>query len=390
MSKYTNIVFIKELKDTFRDKKTIISSLLIPILIFPLIAFAIGFGSSDMVKESKEPVKISVISEGDSSFLDFLKDNKDVEIIEKDDPKKALEKLDIKAIVKIKEGFDDKLERGDNPEIEIIYDESSQKSEMARSRMTEIISIYTQSVVEKRLNDVGVDISILEPIDIKAVSVSKEGGIGTMMMSMMLPLMLTLWSAVGGIAAATDLGAGEKERQTLEPLLTTKASRSSILMGKYFAVVVAGVLGTLASLIGFLIATKINPDFMGEGISMSIVGVGIISLVCLLLAFAFASIELAISFYARSFKEAQTYLSPITIIIMVPVYLTMFVDGKAVPEYYFHIPILNTIGIIKEIVVSVYNYKHIIITVGWSIIYILFFLFITVKMFEKEEVVFRN
>lgn len=390
MSKYTNIVFIKELKDTFRDKKTIISSLLIPILIFPLIAFAIGFGSSDMVKESKEPVKISVISEGDSSFLDFLKDNKDVEIIEKDDPKKALEKLDIKAIVKIKEGFDDKLERGDNPEIEIIYDESSQKSEMARSRMTEIISIYTQSVVEKRLNDVGVDISILEPIDIKAVSVSKEGGIGTMMMSMMLPLMLTLWSAVGGIAAATDLGAGEKERQTLEPLLTTKASRSSILMGKYFAVVVAGVLGTLASLIGFLIATKINPDFMGEGISMSIVGVGIISLVCLLLAFAFASIELAISFYARSFKEAQTYLSPITIIIMVPVYLTMFVDGKAVPQYYFHIPILNTIGIIKEIVVSVYNYKHIIITVGWSIIYILFFLFITVKMFEKEEVVFRN
>lgn len=390
MSKYTNIVFIKELKDTFRDKKTIISSLLIPILIFPLIAFAIGFGSSDMVKESKEPVKISVISEGDSSFLDFLKDNKDVEIIEKDDPKKALEKLDIKAIVKIKEGFDDKLERGDNPEIEIIYDESSQKSEMARSRMTEIISIYTQSVVEKRLNDVGVDISILEPIDIKAVSVSKEGGIGTMMMSMMLPLMLTLWSAVGGIAAATDLGAGEKERQTLEPLLTTKANRTSILMGKYFAVVVAGVLGTLASLIGFLIATKINPDFMGEGISMSIVGVGIISLVCLLLAFAFASIELAISFYARSFKEAQTYLSPITIIIMVPVYLTMFVDGKAVPEYYFHIPILNTIGIIKEIVVSVYNYKHIIITVGWSIIYILFFLFITVKMFEKEEVVFRN
>lgn len=390
MSRYTGIVFLKELKDTFRDKKTIISSMLIPIIIFPLLAFAIGLGSSDIEKESKEPVKISVISEGNNTFFDFLKSREDVNIIKKVDPEKALEKLDIRAIVKIKEDFDKKIESGEKPEIEIIYDESSQKSDMARSRMMEIISIYSQGIVAKRLNDAGIDLRILEPVDIKTVSVVKEGGMGVMMMSMLLPLMLVLWSAVGGIAAATDLGAGEKERQTLEPLLTTKASRTSILMGKYFAVVVAGVIGTLASLIGFLIASRINPDFVGEGASISGVGIGIISLVCLLLAFAFASIELTISFYARNFKEAQTYLSPITIVLMVPVYLTMFVDGKAVPEYYFHIPILNTIGVIKEVIVSVYNYKHILITVVWSIIYIIVFLLLTVKMFEKEQVIFRN
>lgn len=390
MSRYTGIVFLKELKDTFRDKKTIISSMLIPIIIFPLLAFAIGLGSSDIEKESKEPVKISVISEGNNTFFDFLKSREDVNIIKKVDPEKALEKLDIRAIVKIKEDFDKKIESGEKPEIEIIYDESSQKSDMARSRMMEIISIYSQGIVAKRLNDAGIDLRILEPVDIKTVSVVKEGGMGVMMMSMLLPLMLVLWSAVGGIAAATDLGAGEKERQTLEPLLTTKASRTSILMGKYFAVVVAGVIGTLASLIGFLIASRINPDFVGEGASIYGVGIGIISLVCLLLAFAFASIELTISFYARNFKEAQTYLSPITIVLMVPVYLTMFVDGKAVPEYYFHIPILNTIGVIKEVIVSVYNYKHILITVVWSIIYIIVFLLLTVKMFEKEQVIFRN
>ena len=390
MSRYTGIVFLKELKDTFRDKKTIISSMLIPIIIFPLLAFAIGLGSSDIEKESKEPVKISVISEGNNTFFDFLKSREDVNIIKKVDPEKAVEKLDIRARVKSKEDFDKMRESGEKPEIEIIYDESSQKSDMARSRMMEIISIYSQGIVAKRLNDAGIDLRILEPVDIKTVSVVKEGGMGVMMMSMLLPLMLVLWSAVGGIAAATDLGAGEKERQTLEPLLTTKASRTSILMGKYFAVVVAGVIGTLASLIGFLIASRINPDFVGEGASISGVGIGIISLVCLLLAFAFASIELTISFYARNFKEAQTYLSPITIVLMVPVYLTMFVDGKAVPEYYFHIPILNTIGVIKEVIVSVYNYKHILITVVWSIIYIIVFLLLTVKMFEKEQVIFRN
>ncbi|MBU5293692.1 ABC transporter permease [Anaerosalibacter bizertensis] len=390
MNKFTKIVLKKEMMDTFRDKKTIFSSIIIPIIIFPLIAFVIGLGSSDMVKESKEPVQIALLSEENNELEMFLKSNNDVNIIKTKDYRKSLDKLDVKVVVKIGENFDEKIKNGEKPEISLIYDDTSQKSEMAKSRVEQIILSYTNHIVVRRLENEGINPQILEPVDIKSSSVSKEGGTGLLLFSMLLPFMLTIWSAVGGIPAATDLGAGEKERQTLEPLLTTKANRMAILMGKYFTVVLAGIIATIASLIGFLIATKINPEFLGESATLSIKSIVIITLVCLEMALAFSSIELAISFYARNFKEAQTYLSPVSILLMVPAYLTMFVDGRAVPEYYFHIPIINTIGIIKEVIVSVYDFKHILITTGWNLVYIALFLIVTVKMFEKETVIFRN
>ncbi|HLR35168.1 MAG TPA: ABC transporter permease [Tissierellales bacterium] len=390
MNRYTWIVFKKEIMDTFRDKKTIISSIIIPIIIFPLIAFFMGLGSSDLMKESTEPVDIGLIYETENSLTEYLSNSEEINIKEVEDIDKALDKLDVKAIVKVDDKIDEKLEKGEKPEVEIIYDDTSQKSNIAFSRISEIISSYSQVIVANRLDKAGIDPEVLNPIAIEGTSVSKEGGEGLMMFAMMLPFMLTIWSAAGGIAAATDLGAGEKERQTLEPLLTTKASRTSILMGKYFTVVVAGVIGTIASLIGFLIASKISPDFMGEGAALPFKSAIVITFVCLQLAFTFASIELSISFYARNFKEAQTYLGPLTIVLMVPAYFTMFTDGRSVPEHYFHIPVMSTIGVIKEVIVSVFNYKHILTTSLWNLTYIVLFLFITVKMFEKEEVVFRN
>lgn len=390
MNKYTWIVFKKEIIDTFRDKKTIISSIIIPIIIFPLIAFFMGLGSSDLIKESKEPIDVGIIYEKENLLTEYLDNNDQINIKEVKDINKALDKLDVKAVVKVDNEFDKKVEIGEKPEVEILYDDSSQKSSIAFSRISEIINNYSQIIVTNRLNELGIDPEILHPIAVEGKSIAKEGGEGLMMFAMMLPFILTIWSVAGGIPAATDLGAGEKERQTLEPLLTTKASRTSILMGKYFTVVLAGVIGTIASLIGFFIASKISPEFIGEGAVLPLKSIGIITFVCLQLAFTFASIELAISFYARNFKEAQTYLSPLTIVLMVPAYFTMFTDGRSVPEYYFHIPIMNTIGVIKEVIVSIYNYKHIITTSIWNLIYIVLFLFITVRMFEREEVIFRN
>jgi len=259
------IVLTKELKDTFRDKKTIFTSILIPILIFPILAFAVGKGTTDMINEGDRPTDIAIVSNGENRVTEYLQNHEGINIIDVEDPYKALEELDVKAIIKMDDTIERDIENNKIGTIEIIYDQSSQKSDMSRGKLESIIMQYSQMVSLERLKELGVDPNIMNVIDIKKTSTYKDGGeeagIGLMMFSMMLPMMLTIWSAVGGIAAATDLGAGEKERQTLEPLLTTKASRISLLMGKYFAVVVAAILGTIASLTGFMLATKISPDF---------------------------------------------------------------------------------------------------------------------------------
>ena len=387
--KYAMIVLKKELKDTFRDKKTIFSSIIIPILVFPIMAFALGFSTSEMIKDEQSSIDIALISNGKTKLEEFFKQTGQINIIDTDDPYQALEDLTVKAIVKIEEGFDYKIESGDMGNVEIIYDQSSQKSDMAVSRINSIIEAYSQNITNERLNALGINLEDLKAVSIENTSVSKEGGVGLLIFSMIFPMLITIYSAISGLAAATDLGAGEKERQTLEPLLTTQASRLSILGGKFIAVFISGVIGTAASLIGFFIASKMNPDFLGTGVALPLSHILVIGLFCAGLNLIFSGLELTISFYARNFKEAQTYLAPLSVILLIPAYMTMYLDGKAVPEVYFHIPVINTIAIIKEALAQIIDPVHILIVLGWTLVYITASLLLTVSMFKKESVIFR-
>lgn len=392
MSGYTWIVFKKELMDTFRDRKTITTSILIPILIFPLITFVMGVAMQGFFDDVESHIPIAVMGES-SELTEFLSESELVDIRSVSEPLDALAELDVFVVVETQSEFSQKLNAEEPAGIVLHYDESSQKSSMAMGTVQGLIGQFQQSVVKERLTALGMDPAILQAVQMesRALADNQTGSpVGSMIYMMLLPLMLTMWSAVGGIPAATDLGAGEKERQTLEPLLTTRANRSQILFGKYFAVVVASVMGMIASLIGFGLASILNPSVLSSGGLMPFKAVVVIAVACLGLNFTFSAFELAISFYARNFKEAQTYLSPVTILVMIPAYFTLYLDGKLIPETYFHIPIINTIAIIKEALAQIYDPRHLLIVGVWLIVYISIALLYTRRMFNRESVVFRN
>lgn len=387
---YTGIVFKKEIIDILRDKKTLFTSILLPLVIFPIIALAMGMGMSDMIDDESKPVPVAITGNMSGDFYKYLSSNKELEIKAVENADQALEKLSIYAIINIPDNFEKQVGSTQKADLKIAYDQTSQKSMSGLSRVKGVVEAYSKEVIHTRLKALGIDNNILEVVQVDAVGVgSEENGIGVMLMGMLVPMLLAIWAATGCIAPATDLGAGEKERQTLEPLLTTQATRSSIVMGKYFAVLVAGMLATVASIIGFIIAAQLNPMLFGS-MSMGPVTFIVIAAAAIGLTMTFAAIELAISFYARNFKEAQTYLAPITMIVLVPAYLTMYTDAKLVPSYHFHIPIMNTIGLIKEAVASIYNPMHIAIVLGWTLAYMFLAILFVVKLFKSEKVIFRN
>jgi sodium transport system permease protein len=125
--------------------------------------------------------------------------------------------------------------------------------------------------------------------------------------------------------------------------------------------------------------------FSGIGLASII----IIALICISLSLIFSALQLVVSVYARSFKEASTYLSPLLVIIMVPSYLTMFIDSKAIPSMFFNIPLLNSVSLIKEVTVGIFNVQHIVIVLAWSLVYIALSMVFALSMFKKESVVFR-
>jgi len=389
MSKFSWIVFKKEIIDIFRDKKTIITSIILPIVIFPIIALAMGGGMKDSFDPSI-PSPIAIVG-GENELTERINSIENLEIIDTDEPEKLLEELDVHAYLVIPENFDEMIENSEIQEIEVHYDPSSQKSGLAFSKIKDVIETMKIEKTKQKLDELNIDSKILDLVPVKPVEIEKDnGGIGMMMMSMILPMLIAIYAAVGGIPAAVDLGAGEKERQTLEPLLTTNASRNALIMGKYFAVVVAGILGTIASLLGFSLASIISPEFYGQAAGLPILNVLLMGVFALLICGVFSALELLVSFYARNFKEAQTYLTPFTFIVLIPAYFTMFLDGKLIPEIYIHIPILNTISILKELLIGVINIPHILMVFGWGVVYVAIALFLVNKMIHKEKVVFRN
>jgi sodium transport system permease protein len=149
------------------------------------------------------------------------------------------------------------------------------------------------------------------------------------------------------------------------------------------------MVGTAASMVGLFIAQSFNPEMLGKGKALPPSAILIVALAAISLTLIFGALELAISVYARSFKEAQTYLSPITILAMLPAFAVYMMDPKNISIVYFNIPIVNIICIIKEMIVGVYNPVHIALSFGWGLVYIIAAALFARHMFRKESVVFR-
>jgi sodium transport system permease protein len=379
------VVFKKELKDLFRDKKTIFVGILLPLLIFPIMFGIIGKSIDSTNKKVEENLKIAISDSGQSSL--------GMDIIESKDIKKDVQDGKLYIGLIIPKDFEEKINAEKKSDLTLVLDDTSQTSELALGKVNGYIEEYSKLVVKNRLISKKIDVSILNPINIKQETAAKEkGGVGKQILSMLLPMILIIYALSSAMPAAIDLGAGEKERGTLEPLLTTQISRMNLLFGKLFAITLMGLIGTLASMAGIGLSLKVSPNLFGGNMStvLPIKAICLIALCSLFVTMIFGAIELTVSIYARSFKEAQTYLTPLMIVGMVAVYGTMAIDIKDVSTLLFNIPITNIALTMKEFISGIYNPIHMTITLSWSIIYIVASVLFARYMFTREEVIFRT
>ncbi|HBS93162.1 MAG TPA: ABC transporter permease [Firmicutes bacterium] len=386
------LVFLKELKDIFRDKKTIFMSLIIPLLIFPLLFLVLGGSMDKSMKQVEENLTVAIVDSGNSSLSQFLHNQETIKLVESTDVEADIKSGKILVALEVPTDFDEGIKTEKPVDLVLLYDNASQSSQMAFSAVSGIVDAYSKAVIEQRLLTRDISGDLLTPVVIDARTTEKEEeGFGKFMLSLMLPLMLVIFSISGPMGVAVDLGAGEKERGTLEPVLTTQAGRLSLLWGKFFAITVMGLLSTIASLLGLLFSMRQEGGlFQGSAVSIEPVTLVLIGLVTLLLTMFFGALELSISIYARSFKEAQTYISPLMMISFIPTYATYMLDAKNIETYYFHIPLANVSCILKEFLAGIYNFTHIGITFVWIIIYIFAAVLFARYMFSKEEVIFRT
>lgn len=401
--KHVWTVFKKEVKDLCRDKRTLLVSIVVPMVIIPLMYVFVGGGIEKLKKDINENVTVALSQESKTPEIEALVsneiigDNPDIKLIDVDDPDYALKHDEVRLVLDIDREFDKKLEEGKPFQIKILYDKSKTKSEGSIWVLSSAIEEYRKNVLVKRITALGASEDILEPVKVEETNVSDDTRTSTSLLSTFLPFLIVILLTVGGVPPATDLVAGEKERNTFEPLLTTKPGRASILTGKYLTVTLFSFVTVIATVLGIFIGYVINPNSLSMGSGQQVTGfyvppVALILtlLIAITMGMTFSGIQIALSTYARSFKEAQVYLSFLMIAAMVPAYANMFTQPDDIPMYSFLLPVLNTISAIKTVLGGTVNYFYLLLAFASSLLYVVITLAIAVVMFNREKVLFRS
>ncbi len=389
-------VLKKELLDIIRDKKTLVFTLILPILIYPLMFKFMSSSMEKTVTDVEKEVNIYIDGDTDSTMAKVITSLENIKIPEVDSPTEALKNGDIQLIINIPENFDENIAAGKNDTIDLLIDEESNKSMIASSMVSEIYENYKNTIVEQRLTASNIDPSILKPFEVNVksgISADSEN-VNTMasMLLTMIPTLIIVLMVSSTVGMAADLGAGEKERFTFEPLLSTSAKRSSLLWGKISALCTISFLALIANVAAMVFSMQKFMNFGTGEVQFNLSPATIIGMLvvgCLVLV-ALSALQISVSIYARSTKEANSYLAAITMPTMILSFIPYMMDAKGINLIFFNIPVINAISLMKEFTVGIFDIKHILMVIVWHIVYIIAAIMFAKFMFSKEEVIFRN
>lgn len=395
------IVLRKELTDIIRDKKTLAFTVILPILIFPVLFKIMSVTMESKINDVQNEINIVVNGDIDSKLGNILNSQSNIKIRDYKDDKKALKDGDIQLIVNIPEDVDNKILNGEAANIEFLIDDQSEKSSLSASVVESLFNEYSENIVEQRLSSLNVDSSILEPITIETKSgISDDGTDNSSMNTIlgMIPALIVILLLSPTIGLSADLGAGEKERGTFEPLLSTSVNRNSILWGKIASISIVLLVTLILTIISLVFSFK---DFVGTisdaagavssiNLNINIMSILYIILFCIFIIIFVSTLQVGVSMYARSSKEANTYLTGLIMPIMLLAFIPLYLDVKSIDILFFNIPIVNAICVMKEVMIGIYNTTHILIVLAWHIIYVVGVLIGVKLLFSREEVVFRS
>lgn len=350
-------VFRKEMVDTLRDRRALIFMIVVPLVLFPLLfQVMISVTRRQEQKAQAKKLRVACLDQGNAPrFIQMLRERGDVELLTDvpADSVAALIRADsLDGAFLFAASFDDDVAELKPGRLDL-YFKSTGDNRILEQRLRETVERYEKELLDERFNRLELDRSIVHAVKLESHNVaSMEERLGKSVGGI-VPYMFILFCFMGAMYPAIDLGAGEKERGTLETLLTAPVNRFHILLGKFGVVVVSGLLSAGVSISGLFIAIKRSPDMPSELLDVILKVLGwdtIILLMSLLLPLTifFAGVLLSVSLSARSFKEAQSLISPLNIAVILPAGIGL-TPGIELGFANAWIPVLNVSLATKEI-----------------------------------------
>jgi len=332
------IVFKKEMLEILRDRRTL---------------FAIGFAAL------ASPIVLTVISQvatrsatqtylvgysGDvPAGLDILMNSTGLSLRPVSDPAAAAKKQVDIGLSFTPSGVDE------------YYDPTRSSAQIAQVRLQSVLGTYDAAKVAATLQQKGIDPGVLHPLPVTVHPLSSPvKAAGNAFLSFFLPYILITMCMTGGLSAALDASAGERERKTLESLLLTPAPRTQLLVGKILAVSTVSFLAAAVAIGSILFALqrlKLGSGGLDLHIGLSPLAATVMVWLAILLAASFSSLTIALGTLARSFRQGQAYVTPLYFITIFPASVVLFIPDFNPNLAYYLIPILNAVLVLRDAIV---------------------------------------
>ncbi len=313
-------VFLKEVRENLRDRRTVLNTLLTGPLMAPLMfVLIINAVISRELDKADKPLPVPVIgAEHAPNLIEALKQQgaqiKDAPA----DPERAVREQDADLVLKIPASYAEAWRKGEPAQVELIFDQSQRDASGSVARLRGMLESYGQRTATMRVVARGLSPTLMKPVVVASRDQSTAQARGGMMFAM-LPYFFILGAFIGGMALAIDTTAGERERQSLEPLFANPVPRSQILLGKLGATTSFAFTTLVLSILAFSVAALFLPT--GKlGMSLQIgPRFALLTLIVMLpLVFLLASLQTLAAAFAKSYREAQTYLSLLMFVPIIP------------------------------------------------------------------------
>ena len=411
------IVWRKELSEVLRDRRRLVWNLVTAFILMPLLFVApVAFFTLRTTQQMVNTLTIPVQGvQYAPELMAYLKTEADIEVVEAEDVERLIREKQFTGGLIVPVGFEEKIESGEVVTLQLVTDQSKSMNVIG-TRLLSALESYRDGLLSERLQVYDLPDDFLQPFRVERRNAATATETTGSYLSLLLPGIVLAFGLSAGMQMAVTTNAGEKERLTLEPVLFTPVSRTQLVLGKLLAVLTNVIvffismgLSIILSVIGFVLVLLARGDFSGAtsanapspdafaSMAPQIGSYSISPLAVVLLLFSVipvmllgASIQIAISTWARNSDEAYGYLNPINLLSTLLMFALILMEDFVPKLWQYGIPIFGTILSMRDLLTGKWQPAALIIMLIASLTYAGLAISLAVWMYRREEVLFRT
>ncbi|GGR43460.1 ABC transporter [Deinococcus seoulensis] len=408
-------VAARDLLSTLRDRRTLNATVLMPLILIPLFTLGLPLMLGSFIGGQQQerqtvgvtgtlPATLRAALERDETLPDGTVVRAGVTLVPVSDPQAAVQNGDVDAALRVPADLPDRAGAGQGT-LELHAKLGNLRAQTgAYSKVTDVIDGYNRTLAVQRLSEQGLNENVLRTVTVTPVDASTAQEQRSGQLAFLIPMLMLQFILSGAVATAVDATAGEKERGTLESLLVSPVRRAEVVAGKLLATTITALTSAAFSVAGFLLsglamrlylqrqpgATAALTGSMGGQLTLSPGSLLALLGIAASAALIISALLIAVGIYARTFKEAQTYIAPITMLVVLPAVMLQFADFLTFGLGVYAVPVIGGMIAILETVRGAAVPSHALIAIGANLLAALLLSLLALRSFGREEVIFRN